>query len=75
MPVVEVKIMENVFTHEEKQRLIEGLSEKLVELTGEWARPYTYTFITEAPNGEFAIAGAAKTADEINAMRHAQPVG
>jgi 4-oxalocrotonate tautomerase len=52
MPVVEVKVIEGVFTHEEKRRIVERLSETLIELTGEQMRPVTHTLITETPSGE-----------------------
>jgi 4-oxalocrotonate tautomerase len=71
MPVVEVKVIEGVFTHEEKRRIVERLSETLIELTGEQMRPVTHTFITETPSGEWAIGSTAKYAEDINAMRHA----
>ncbi|MGW0732187.1 tautomerase family protein [Streptomyces sp. NPDC002851] len=75
MPVLEVKLIAGVFTHEEKRRIVERLGEALIEITGEQMRPVTHTFITETPSGEWAIGSVAKTAEEINAMRHAQPVG
>ena len=71
MPVVEIKVIEGVFTHEEKRRLVEGLSEALIEIAGEPMRQSTHAFITETPSAEWAVGGAAKKAEDIRAMREA----
>ncbi|MEV5177700.1 MULTISPECIES: tautomerase family protein [Streptomyces] len=69
MPVVEIKVIEGVFTHEEKRQLVERLSEALIEVAGEPMRQATHAFITETPSAEWAIGGTAKKAEDVKAMR------
>jgi 4-oxalocrotonate tautomerase len=69
MPFIDIKVIEGVFTPEEKRELVERVSEAVIAVEGEALRPVTHTAITETPSGEWAIGGGAKTAEEVRALR------
>lgn len=71
MPFIDIKVIQGVFTPEEKRELVERLSEAAIAVEGEALRPFTVTAITETPSGEWAIGGQAYTADDVKAARSA----
>jgi 4-oxalocrotonate tautomerase len=69
MPVVDIKVIEGVFTDEKKREIVERVTEALIEIGGEPLRTATHTLITETPSGGWAIGGRALTAEDVKAMR------
>lgn len=69
MPFVDIKVIQGVFTAEEKRELVERVSEAVIGVEGEALRPVTHTAITETLSGEWAVGGSAMNADEVRAMR------
>jgi 4-oxalocrotonate tautomerase len=69
MPFVEIKVIEGVFSHDEKREIVERVSETLIDIEGEGLRGSTHTVITETPSGEWAIGGRAFTAEEVREKR------
>ncbi len=70
MPFVDIKVIEGVFSHDEKREAVERVSEALFQTWGEGMRKATHVVITETPSGEWAVGGKALTADDVNeAMR------
>ena len=57
MPLVDIKVIQGVFTAEEKHELVKRVSETVIALEGEALRPLTHVGITETANGEWAIDG------------------
>jgi 4-oxalocrotonate tautomerase len=71
MPFIDIKVIEGVFTPEEKREMVERVSEAVIAVEGEALRPLTHAAITETPSGEWALGGQAKTADDVKALRSA----
>ena len=71
MPFIDIKVIEGVFTPEEKREMVERVSEAVIAVEGETLRPLTHAAITETPSGEWAVGGEAKTADDVKALRSA----
>ena len=69
MPFIDIKVIQGVFSPEEKRELVERLSEAAIEVEGEALRPFTVTAITETPSGEWAVGGRPYTADDVKAAR------
>ncbi|MFI6770926.1 4-oxalocrotonate tautomerase family protein [Streptomyces sp. NPDC050355] len=69
MPFIDIKVIAGVFTPEEKQKMVEGVSEVLIAIEGEALRPVTHVVITETPSGEWAVGGKALTAEDVKAKR------
>ena len=47
MPFIDIKVIEGVFTVEEKREMVERVSEAVIAVEGEALRPLTHTAITE----------------------------
>lgn len=57
MPFTIVKVIEDVFTKEQKAQLIEKISEAQIEVYGEGMRHLTWVIIEDVKKGEWAIGG------------------
>jgi 4-oxalocrotonate tautomerase len=57
MPIINVKVIENFFTEEQKNKLIPALTEAFCRNTFEAARPYIYVLIEEVKQGQWGLAG------------------
>ena len=68
MPLINVKVVEGVFSRDQKQQIIERLTEAMVEIEGENLRKVTWCVIEEVKSGDWGIAGNAVTADHVRAL-------
>ena len=57
MPYVNVKVIENVFSPEEKAEMIHGITEAVVAVEGEGVRNYTVVVLEEVRSGDWAFGG------------------
>jgi 4-oxalocrotonate tautomerase len=69
MPYVQVKLIEGVFTPEQKQDMITQLTETMVDIEGESLRPVTWVTIEEVRSGEWSIGGKAITAQDVKDLQ------
>ena len=74
MPFVNVKIIEGVFSSEEKANMVEVLTEAMVSIEGEAMRAVTWVVIEEVKSGDWGIAGKALTTADVKELA-ATPVG
>lgn len=74
MPFVNVKVIEGVFTSEQKQDMIARLTETMVEIEGENLRPVTWVVLEEVKSGDWGIAGNGLTTADVQALQ-GPPVG
>ncbi len=75
MPLIQVKLIENVFTTEQKREIIERLTETMVEIEGENMRPVTWVVVEEVASGEWGIGGKALSTADVKALAAGAPVG
>jgi 4-oxalocrotonate tautomerase len=68
MPLIEVKVIENVFTPEQKRQIITTLTDAMVMIEGENLRPFTLVLIEEVRSGDWSVGGQAITTDAVHAM-------
>src|SRR4051812_50040153 len=61
MPLVQVNLIEEVFTPEQKRRIIEKVTDAMVEVEGEAMRSVTWVTINEVRSGEWGIGGRPPT--------------
>jgi len=54
MSLINVKIIENLFTPEQKQRIVGKLTDAMVEIEGEAMRQVTWVFVEEVGSGDWA---------------------
>jgi len=65
MPLVSVKLIEGVFTTEQKQEMIRKLTDTMVSIEGENMRPVTWVVIEEVKSGEWGIGGNPLTTEDV----------
>jgi len=68
MPLVTIDVIKNVFTPEQKEKLIEKVTEAMVEVEGENMRPVTWVRIKEFEGGDWAIGGQPLSAADVQAL-------
>lgn len=72
MPMLNVRVIEGVFTPEQKRQMISQLTETMVEIEGENLRPVTWVIIDEVKSGDWGIGGNGLTTADVHALQ-AQP--
>ena len=68
MPLIQVKLVENVFTPEQKQEIVRRLTDTMVEIEGENMRPVTWCIVEEVTSGDWGIAGNPLTTADVKAL-------
>jgi 4-oxalocrotonate tautomerase len=69
MPLIQVKLIENVFSPEQKREIIERLTDAMVEIEGENMRSVTWVTVDEVASGDWGIAGNALTTEDVKALQ------
>ena len=69
MPLVQVKLIEGVFSPDQKQEIITRLTETMVDIEGEAMRPVTWVTIEEVASGEWSIGGKALTTQDVKDLQ------
>ena len=68
MPLIQVKIIEGVFSPEQKQEMIKKLTDAMVSIEGENMRQVTMCIIEEIKSGDWGIAGKPLTTGDVKAL-------
>jgi 4-oxalocrotonate tautomerase len=68
MPFINVKIIETVFSAEQKAQIIHKLTDTMVSIEGEAMRPVTWVVIEEVKSGDWGITGDALTTADVKAL-------
>jgi 4-oxalocrotonate tautomerase len=68
MPLIQVKLIEGVFTAPQKQEIIERLTDAMVAIEGEHMRSVTWCLVEEVAGGEWGFGGQTVTADDVKAL-------
>jgi 4-oxalocrotonate tautomerase len=68
MPLIQVKLVEGVFSGGQKQEMIRKLTDAMVSIEGEAMRGVTWVVVEEVKSGSLGIGGKALTTDDIKAM-------
>lgn len=75
MPFINVKLIEGVFTPDQKSEIVRRLTDTMVEIEGENMRPVTWCVIEEVASGDWAIAGQPMRTEDVVALARGVPVG
>jgi len=67
--MVTVKVIEGVFTSEQKREMIHKITETMVEIEGENLRPVTWVLVEEVRSGDWGIAGNGLTTADVKALQ------
>lgn len=68
MPLIQVKVIEGVFSNEQKHQMIERLTDAMVSIEGENMRPVTWVVVEEVLSGDWGVGGKALTTEAVKAL-------
>jgi 4-oxalocrotonate tautomerase len=74
VPFVNVKVIEGVFSAEQKQDMVRRLTDTMVEIEGENMRPVTCVVGEEVKSGDWGIAGNPLSTADVRALALGLPV-
>jgi 4-oxalocrotonate tautomerase len=69
MPLVDIQVIEGVFSPEQKQEMITKVTNAMVAIEGEALRTVTWVRVLEVASGAWGIGGQALTAADVKAMQ------
>lgn len=68
MPLVNIQVIEDVFTPAQKKEMIEKVSEVMISIEGEALRPYTLVKIDEVKDGNWSVGGQIVSASDARRL-------
>ena len=68
MPLIQVNIIEGVFSPQQKQEIVKKLTDAMVAIEGENMRPVTWCIVEEVKSGDWGIAGKPLTTGDVKAL-------
>lgn len=71
MPLANIKVIEGVFTDDEKRQLIEKVTDAMVSVEGENIRDKTVVIVEEMKSGDWAVGGTPLTTKHVRSLRRA----
>jgi 4-oxalocrotonate tautomerase len=68
MPLVNIKLIEGVYSQDQKREMIKRVTDIMADLEGEHMRPVTVVIIEEVKSGDWGIGGKAISRADVKAM-------
>ena len=75
MPLIQVRLIEGVFTEAQKRQIIHKLTDAMVSVEGENMRSVTTVIVEEVKSGDWGIGGRSLTAADVKALATGNPTG
>lgn len=75
MPLINVKVIENVFTDTQKRDIVGRLTDAMVSVEGEPMRGVTWVVIDEVKSGDWGIGGQPLTTEAVRELAAGVPTG
>jgi 4-oxalocrotonate tautomerase len=69
VPLINVKLIEGVFSDAQKQELIARLTDTMVTIEGEAMRPVTWVVVEEVTSGQWGVGGKGLTTADVKALQ------
>jgi 4-oxalocrotonate tautomerase len=73
MPFINVKLIEDVFTPDQKREIVERLTDAMVSIEGENMRPVTWVIVEEVASGDWGIGGKPLSTEHVKALAAGAP--
>ena len=73
MPFINVKLIEDVFTSEQKEQIVERLTDAMVSIEGENMRGVTWVVVEEVRSGDWGIGGKPLSTEDVKALAAGAP--
>ena len=67
MPLIQVRVIKEVFSKEQKRQMISKLTDAMVSIEGESMRSVTWCVVEEVESGDWGIGGNALTTADVHA--------
>lgn len=68
MPLINVKVIEGVFSEAQKKEMVQKLTDTMVSIEGENMRQVTWVVIDEVKSGNWGIGGNVLTTDAVKTL-------
>jgi 4-oxalocrotonate tautomerase len=68
MPLIQVQVIKDVFSKEQKREIISRLTDAMVSVEGENMRQVTFCLVEEVESGDWGIGGKAMTTADVHAL-------
>ncbi len=68
MPLINVKVIEGVFSGPQKQDIVKELTDAMVRVEGENMREVTWVVVEEVRSGDWGIGGTTLTTEAVKAL-------
>jgi 4-oxalocrotonate tautomerase len=75
MPLIQVKVIEGVFTEAQKREMVRKLTDAMVSIEGENMRPVTWVIVEEVKSGDWGIGGKSLTSADVKTLAAGKPTG
>jgi 4-oxalocrotonate tautomerase len=75
MPLIQVKLIENVFTEAQKRQMIRKLTDAMVAIEGENMRSVTWVVVEEVKSGDWGIGGMPLTTSQVQDLAAGKTAG
>lgn len=69
MPLVDIQVIEGVFSTADKQNMISQVTDTLVAIEGENMRGVTWVRVHDVPSGQWGIGGKPLTTADVKALQ------
>jgi 4-oxalocrotonate tautomerase len=69
VPLIHVKLIEDVFTPEQKRQMIERLTDAMVSIEGENLRGVTWVLLEDLKSGDWGMGGNPVTTADVHALQ------
>jgi 4-oxalocrotonate tautomerase len=74
MALIQVTVIEGVFTAPQKREIVERLTDAMVAIEGESMRDHTWCLVAEIASGDWGVGGTTLTSDDVKALARSEPV-
>ena len=65
MPLIQVKVIEGVFTEAQMREIVPKLTDAMVSIEGENMRPVTWVIVEEVKSGNWGVGGEPLTTAKL----------
>jgi 4-oxalocrotonate tautomerase len=73
MPLIQVKVIEGVFSASQKREMVQKLTDAMVAIEGEKLRAVTTVIVEEVKSGDWGLGGKPLTTADVKALGAGQP--
>ena len=68
MPLIQVRVIKDVFSKEQKHQIISKLTDAMVSIEGENMRNVTWCVVEEVESGDWGVGGNALTTADVHTL-------